>query len=128
MTADAKNEKWDYSDDEVTNLATLSKIVAAIKNKAFPVIDKFKKTPGILEQFEVTEMNKFHSNWTKRTGVFISTTDLVFAWAMTIIFENKNLQKAKLFAKWAISQSGNNNMEWFGNKDFHRIVPRKNGV
>jgi hypothetical protein len=99
LTQYARGEKWKYADDEATNLATLSKIIATIKNKAFPVIDKFKTTPNILDQFEVDDMNKFHANWIKRTGVSIATTDLRFAWAMTIILENKNIEKAKQFAR-----------------------------
>jgi len=128
LTTYARGEKWEYADDEATNLVTLSKIVDAIKSKAFPVIDKFKATPNILDKFGVTEMNKFHDNWTKRTGVFISTTDLRFAWAMTVIYENKNLKKAKQFAKWALSQSDDNDEEWFGDKDFHRVLTKNNGA
>jgi len=128
LTTYARGEKWEYADDEATNLATLSKIVDAIKTKAFPVIDKFKATPNILDQFEVTEMNKFHDNWAKKTGVFISTTDLRFAWAMTIIYENKNIEKAKQFAKWALSQSYNSDEEWFGDKDFHRVLTKNDGA
>ena len=128
LTPYAKGEWWEYSDDEDKNLMTLSKILEAIKNKAFPVIDNFKSTPNILDQFEVAEMNKFHDNWSKRTGVFISTTDLRFAWAMTIVFETKNLDKAKQFAQWALSQPDSLNSDWFGNKDFHRVLKKNNGA
>ena len=128
FTKNAREEQWEYADDEATNLATLCKIVDTIKNQAFPVIQKFKSTPNILDQFEVTEMNKFHDNWTKRTGVFISTTDVRFAWAMTIIFENKNLEKAKQFARWALSQPDVGDEEWFGDKDFHRVLTKNKGA
>jgi hypothetical protein len=122
LTTYARGKKWKYADDETANLATLAKIVDAIKRKAFPVIEKFKSTPGILDQIEVDEMNDFHANWTKRTGVFISTTDLRFAWAMTIIFENKNPEKAKQFARWVLSKVEVDDEEWFGNKDFCRVL------
>jgi len=128
LTTNARGEKWEYSDDEATNVVTLSIILDTIKTKAFPVIEKFKSTPNILDQFEVFEMNKFHDNWRKRTGVFISTTDLRFAWAMTIVFENKNLEKAKQFAQWALLQPDNLNSDWFGNKDFHRVLTKNNGI
>lgn len=128
LTTYARGESWEYADDETTNLATLFKIVDAIKTKAFPVIDKFKATPNILDQFEVSEMNKFHDNLTKRLGTSIATTDLRFAWAMTLIFENKNLEKARQFAKWALSQPDNLNSDWFGNKDFHRVLTKNNGA
>jgi hypothetical protein len=124
LTSYARDEKWQYGDDEKTNLITLSKILGTIKDKAFPVIEKFKSTPNVLDQFEVSEMNKFHANWIKRTGVSILTTDLRFAWAITIIFENKDLEKAKQFARWALSQPDNSDREWFGNKDFERILAK----
>ncbi|WP_301930375.1 hypothetical protein [Ferruginibacter sp.] len=124
----ARGAKWEYANDENTNLATLSKIVKTIKNKVFPVIEMFKSSPNILDQFEVNEMNKFHANWTKRTGVAIATTDIRFAWALTVIFENKNIEKAKQFANWALAQSYDGDDEWFGNKDFHRILKKNNAA
>ena len=128
LTPFERGEHWEYADDEATNLVTLSKILDTIKDKALPVIDKFKATPSILDQFEVSEMNKFHDNLTRRLGVSIATTDLRFAWAMTIIFENKNIDKAKQFAKWALSQPDNLNSDWFGNKDFNRVLTKNNGA
>ncbi len=120
----ARGEKWEYAYDEATNLGTLAKIVHTIKYKAFPVIERFTSTPNFLDKFEVSEMNKFHDYWTKRFGVSIATTDLRFAWAMTIIFENRNLEKAKQFANWALSLPENLNSDWFGNNDFHRVLKK----
>lgn len=128
LTPFARDKYWEYSDDEFANLMTLSKIVEAIKAIAFPVIDKFIEIPIFLDQFDVYEMNDFHNNMTKRLGTSISTTDLRFAWAMAIIFENKNLEKAIRFAKWALSQPDNRNSDWFGNKDFHRVLAKNNGA
>lgn len=128
LTPYARGKKWEYADDEGTNIVTLSKILDTIKDNAFSVIDKFKAIPNVLDEFEVSEMNNFHGNLTKRLGVSIATTDLRFAWAMTIIFENKNLEKAKQFAKWALSQPDNLNLDWFGNKDFHRVLTKNNGA
>jgi len=51
-----------------------------------------------------------------------------FAWAVTVIFENKNSEIAKHFAKWALSQTNNNDEEWFGNKDFQRVLTKKDGA
>lgn len=128
LTPYARGEKWEYADDEATNLVTLSKIMDAIKNKAFPVIEKFNSTPNVLDQFEVSEMNKFHDNLVKRLGVSVATTDIRFAWAMTIVFENKNPDKAKQFAQWALLQPDNLNSDWLGNKDFHRVLATYNGA
>lgn len=128
LTEDARGESWKYSADEFTNLVTLKKIIDSIKEKAFSVIEKFKAKPNILETFEVSEMNNFHENWTKKTGVFISTTEFRFAWAMTIIFENKNLQKAQQFANWFLSNNTDNNDDWFGKQDIDRVLTKNNGA
>jgi Domain of unknown function (DUF4304) len=127
LTKYARGEWWDYTDDESTNLETLKKIMTSIKQKAFPAIEQFKATPNILETFEVTEMDDFHKNWTKKTGVSIGTTDTRFAWAMTILFENRNPLKAKSFANWVLANSHNRDDKWFGNKDLNRVLTRNNG-
>lgn len=128
LTPYAKGEKWEYADEVATNLETLSKILNSIKGKAFPVIEMFKSKPSILDKFEVSNMNKFHNNWVQKTGVSIATTDLRFAWAMTIIYEAKNPEKSKQFAKWALSQPDNLDSDWFGNRDFQRVLSKSNGA
>ncbi|MBC7722145.1 MAG: DUF4304 domain-containing protein [Pedobacter sp.] len=122
LTDYERGERWDYADEETDNLATLTKIIKLIKEKVFPVIELFKKSPNILELFEVSEMDKFHYNWTKKTGVTISTTDLRFAWAMTLVFEQKNIVKANEFAKWGLSNLTDSDNNWFGKKDFDRVL------
>ena len=111
----ARGAEWSYSDSMEANLATLSEIIDTIKVKAFPVIDKFKATPNILDEFDISEMDQFHTNWTNKTGVSIATTDTRFGWAMTILFENKNLKKAKEFASWTLSHR-DNDIKWFGDE------------
>ena len=121
----ARGEWWDYKDDEKENIETLSKIINSIKEKAFPIIKKFSSTPNILELFEVNELNNFHENWTKNTGVSISTTDLRFALVMTIFFETKDFEKAKQFAKWGLSHLTESEQDWFGKNDFDRVLGKK---
>jgi len=127
LTKYARGEKWEYANDEATNLITLTKILKSIKSKAFPVIEKFKETPNILELFEINELTNFHNNWTKKTGVFISTTEVRFAWAMTLIFESKKPHKAKQFAKWGVENLGDTDNDWFGKADFDRVL-KNNGA
>lgn len=122
LTNYARGEWWEYSDDEADNLKTLNKILNSIKQNAFAVIEQFKKSPNILDLFEVIEMNNFHKNWTEKTGVAIATTDLRFAWAMTLIFEEKNNSKAREFAKWGLSNLTDSDNNWFGKKDFKRVL------
>ena len=124
LAKDPNGPSWEYADDEKTNLGTLDEILAVIKRVAFPVIDQFKASPSILELFEVNELNKFHKNWAKRTGVFMATTNERFAWAATLVLEKKNLTKAKEFAQWGLSQlqADEGEQEWFGNKDLKRVL------
>ncbi|MFT3703189.1 MAG: DUF4304 domain-containing protein [Agriterribacter sp.] len=124
LSKNAGKRKWEYSDERNINFTTLSEILEAIKQTAFPVIEKFKATPSILEKFDVSEMEKFHSNWKKRTGVSIATTDTRFAWAMAVIFENKDLLKAKQFANWVTTQSLGKETKWFGYFDSKRILKK----
>ena len=127
LTKYARGEKWQYADDEATNLLTLTKILNSIKRKAFPVIEKFKVTPNILDLFEVSELENVHKNWTKKTGVSIVTSDVRFAWAMTLIFENKKPLKARQFAKWGLENLGDTDNDWFGKADFDRVL-KNNGA
>lgn len=114
-------QHWSYKDDNSENLETMSKIIFSIKEKAFPVIEKFKTKPNILDLFDVTELKHFHKNWTKRTGVSIATTNIRFAWAMTMFFEKKNKPKAQQFAKAGLSLLSKTDT-FFGRSDFERVL------
>ena len=127
LTEYASGDSWSYKDDNKENLETLSKIIASIKEKAFPVIEQFKTKPNILELFDVTELKDFHKNWTRRTGVSIGTTDIRFAWAMTMFFEKKNKLKAQQFAKAGLSLLSKTDT-FFGTSDFERLLTDNNGA
>jgi hypothetical protein len=127
LTEYASGQKWHYKDEDKENLENLSKIIASIKEKAFPVIEKFKTKPNILELFEVTELKDFHKNWTKRTGVSIGTTDIRFAWAMTMFFEKKNKLKSQQFAKAGLTLLSKTDT-FFGRSDFERVLAENNGA
>lgn len=116
--------KWKYADNEKANLETLSDIITTITQKVFPVIDKFKTSPNLLEEFEVSEMDDFHTNWTRKTGTLIATSDVRFAWAITVVFEYKDLQKAKQFANWALLQLDEDDKDWFGYDDLERVAKK----
>jgi hypothetical protein len=130
LAEDPNGPSWMYSDEEKTNLETLTKIIEIIKSVAFPVIEQFKASPSILELFEVNELRQFHENWTKRTGVYIATTSERFAWATALVLEKKDLMKARQFAQWCLSQShyDEGEEEWFGDKDLRRILATNNGA
>jgi hypothetical protein len=122
LTRYARGKWWNYSDDNFTNLVTLNEIVNDIKKRAFPVIEQFTQQPNILDKFQISEIDNFHNNWTKKTGVFISTVDGQFAWAMMLIFENNDRDKAKDFAKWLLKSCGND-AGWY-TSDIRRVLKK----
>jgi hypothetical protein len=124
LTDYARGQRWDYSDNETINIDTLDKILNSIKTKAFPVIEDFKNNK-LFNKFKLNALTNFHDSWTEKTGVFVMTTDLRFAWVMTLIFERTKPEKAKQFAKWGLSNLGDN--KWFGKNDFERVL-RTNGA
>lgn len=124
-TKEARGEWWNFSVEEEVNLATLGEIVKSIKEVAFPGIERITTTNGILDSFDVTQMDHFHGYWINKAGVSIATTDIRFAWAMTLVFEKKDINKAKKFAEWGITQLEEND-QWFGRKDFERVFHKNN--
>ena len=122
LTSYARGESWNYSDNETENIQIVNKIVTSIKKKAFPVIKKFTDTPNFLDLYDIRDLEDFYNKWTKKTGVFISSSELVFAWVMTKYLEKKNIQKAKQFAEWGLSQPKINDKIWFGQVDFERVA------
>ena len=122
LTVYARGESWNYSDNETENIQTVNKIITSIKKIAFPVIKQFTDTPNFLDLYDISDLDDFYNQWIKKTGVFISSSELVFARVMTNYFEKKNIQKAKQFAKWGLSQPIINDKIWFGQIDFERVA------
>ena len=122
LTVYARGESWNYSDIETENIQTVNKIITSIKKIAFPVIKQFTDTPNFLDLYDISDLDDFYNQWIKKTGVFISSSELVFARVMTNYFEKKNIQKAKQFAKWGLSQPIINDKIWFGQIDFERVA------
>jgi hypothetical protein len=54
------------------------------------------------------------------------TSDVRFACAMTLIFENKKPLKARQFAKWGLNKLDDTDDDWFGKADFDRVL-KNNG-
>lgn len=120
-----RSDRWKYSDEEVQNQKTISEIIVYIKDKALPVVDLFDAKPSILDRFKVSELKNFHKNFTKKTGTSIATTEVRFAWAISLIFENKEPTKAKQFAEYGLSQLGEDD-DWFGIADFKKVLSENN--
>lgn len=125
LSGRGRSDRWEYSDEREQNEKTIINIIAYIKERALPVIENFITKPTILDRFKVSELKNFHSNFTKKTGTSIATTELRFAWAMTLVFENKDVLKARQFAQYGVSQLDEGD-SWFGMADFKRVLSENN--
>jgi hypothetical protein len=123
----ARGERWEYRDSLEDNLNTLHKIIDRIKNKAIPTFSLFETNPNILDEFETSDLDNFHEIFTRKTGLSIATTEIRFAWAMTLIFENSNPTKAKQFAKYGYSKLSKED-KFFGKLDFKKVLRENNGA
>jgi hypothetical protein len=123
----ARGDWWQYSDSLEDNLNTLSKIIDLIKSKAIPTFNLFETKPNILDEFEASDLDNFHEIFTRKTGLCIGTTEIRFAWAMTLIFENSNPTKAIQFAKYGYSKLSKGDT-FFGKLDFEKVRSENNGA
>lgn len=117
----ASGEWWKFSEEEDLNIRTVNEILDLIKVKALPAINQFQAEPNILDTYQVADLENFYDTWTKKTGLFISTSEVRFAWAITLYLEHKNPMKAKEFAVYGLSQLPKRD-KWFGKADFQRVL------
>jgi hypothetical protein len=113
---------WEYSDDEESNIETANDIFNSIRTQALPIINLFKDEADILDKVELSDLdNIFKSLPKKFAGMVLMTTDIRFAWAMTKIFEKKNLEKARQFAKYGLSKLDSSST-FMGKQDFENVL------
>ena len=123
----AREETWDYKHTADENLSIVREMIEVIKNRALPIIDNFKKDKNLLDEFTVNDLDNFHEKFTGRTGISIGTTDTRFAWAMAVIYEDRNLTKAQAFAEYVLSRP-KTSANFFGKTDFERILSKNNAA
>ena len=123
----ARGDWWEYSDSLENNIDILNKIVERIKDKAIPTFNLFEASPNILDEFEVSDLDNFHQVFIRKTGLAIATTEIRFAWAMTLIFEKSNPTKAKQFAKYGYTKLSKVDT-FFGKSDFKKVLSENNGA
>ena len=112
LSGQGRSDRWEYSNENEQNKKTINEIITYIKMRALPVMELFASNPNVLDRFKVSELKNFQENFTNRTGVYIATTEIRFAWAMTLIFENKDREKARQFAEYGATQIDEDD-NWF---------------
>ncbi|MFC0342936.1 DUF4304 domain-containing protein [Epilithonimonas hispanica] len=112
------NQWWDYSNSEKTNIKTAENIILSIKNEAVPIIEAFQNEDYILDNLEISDL----SNPTKKlAGLNVIGTEVRLIWALSKIYEKRNLKKAFEYAKLGISKLETND-KFLGKIDFENII------
>jgi Domain of unknown function (DUF4304) len=123
----ARRETWDYKETREENLAIANEMIDVVKMRAMPIVDNLKRDKNLLDEFRLTDLDNFHEKITSKTGISIATTETRFAWAMAIMYEHKDLTKARAFAEYILSRP-NMSINFFGNADLERIRSKNNAA
>ena len=127
-TNNGSDQWWKYSDEPKKNIEIANQIFDIISKQVVPIIDLFKADKFVLDGIEISDLNniyKFVAD--KLGGMSLMTTDIRFAWALTKIYEKRNLDKAKAFAKFGLSKLDNTST-FIGKADFERVLRQINGA
>lgn len=123
LSGESRNDQWwEYSDDPSKNIQTAEEIFDLIVLKFLPIIGLYTDDPNIFSRIDVSEFDEFRANFFPHLGRFaILTTEARFAWALTVMHENKDFQKAKDFATLGLLiLDGHTN--FVGYNDFERVL------
>lgn len=121
-TKSGSDQWWKYSDDEEANVQIVNQIVEIIVSKVLPIIELFKHEQFVFDRIEVADLrNIFKYVAEKLGGLYLMTSDIQFAWALTIIYENRNLNKSKQFAEFGLSKLDKTS-KFRGKADFERVL------
>lgn len=127
-TKNGSDQWWKYSDDQENNIQVANQIFDIIVRQGVPIIELFKSDKFVLDRIEVSDLNNiFKYVADKLGGMSLMTTDIRFAWALTKIYEKRNLDKAKQFAKFGLSKLDETST-FIGKVDFERVLQQNNGA
>jgi hypothetical protein len=127
-TNNGSDKWWQYSDDPEINIQIANQIFDIIVKQIVPIIDLFKSDIFVFDRIEVSDLNNiFKYVADKLGGMSLMTTDIRFAWALTKIYEKRNLDKAKKFAKFGLSKLDDTST-FIGKADFERVLRQNNGA
>ena len=113
---------WKFSDNEQKNIEIANEIFAIIQKDILPIMNLFRSAPYVLDRIEIEDLeNIYKSIPGKLAGMTLMTSNTRLAWALTKVYEKRDLKKAKQFAKFGLSQLENSNT-FFGKSDFEKIL------
>lgn len=127
-TTNGTDQWWQYSDDQEKNIQIADQIFDIITKQVVPIINLFKSDNFVFDKIEVSDLNNiFKYVADKLGGMSLMTTDIRFAWALTKIYEKRNLDKAKQFAKFGLSKLDETST-FIGKADFEGVLRQNNGA
>ena len=113
---------WKYSDDEQNNIEVANEIFEIVQKDILPIINLFKSEPYILDRIEIKDLeNIFKSIPAKLAGMTLMTTDIRFAWALTKIYQKRDLVRAKQYTKFGLSKLDDTST-FIGKPDFEKVL------
>ncbi len=119
---------WTYSDKEEENKQIANQIFDLFISQALPTIDAFKSDPNIMDRIEVSDLENPYINVSnKLEGISPMFGDIRFAWALTKVYELKNPDKSKQFAKYGLSKLDSDST-FFGKIDFQKVIAKETGA
>ena len=113
---------WKYSDDEPTNIQVANEIFEIVQKDILPIMNLFKSEPYVLDRIEIEDLGNIFKNIPKKLGgMTLMTSNIRFAWALTKIYQNRNLVKAKQYAKFGLSKLDSSST-FIGKPDFEKVL------
>lgn len=127
-TKNGTDQWWQYSDDPEKNVQIADQIFDIVTKQVVPIIELFKSEKFVFDRIEVSDLNNiFKYVADKLGGMSLMTTDIRFAWALTKMYEKRNIGKAKQFAKFGLSKLDDTST-FMGIPDFERVLRQNNGA
>jgi hypothetical protein len=116
------SNSWKYFDNEDENITVAKDLIRHIEKHVISIINQFKLKEDVFSEIEITDLEDFYKLIpNKLFGMKLMTTDIRFAWILTKHYENKNLIRAKEFAKFGITNIKENST-FIGKTDFDKVI------
>ena len=113
---------WNYSADPDENVKIALEIVALLERQYMPIIDHFTNNPNLLLSIDPSDLEEGGALLDKLAGMSAVNTTSRLAWMFAVLNENTDLEKAKGFAAFGLSEA--KVKTFFGNPDFERILAK----
>lgn len=113
---------WKYSDDEQKNIEVANEIFGIVQKDVQPIINLFKNHPYVLDRIEIEDLeNIYKSIPGKLAGMTLMNGNVRLAWALTKIYEKRDLKRAQKFARFGLSKLETSS-SFIGKVDFERVL------